>query len=62
CQVSDDWLRKLEQVKDDLEFAIFGVLIDVGSSELSTLAKFSDRVTSLTKLTDEGAREIFLSV
>ena len=62
CQVSDEWLRKLEAVKEELEFAIFGVLIDVGSSELSTLAKLSDRVTSLKKLTDEGAREIFLSV
>ncbi len=62
CQVSDEWLRKLEEAKDELEFAIFGVLIDVGSSELSTLAKLSDRVTSLKRLTDEGAREIFLSV
>ncbi|MGH7865696.1 MAG: vWA domain-containing protein [Candidatus Binataceae bacterium] len=62
CQVSDEWLHKLQLAKDDLEFAIFGVLIDVGSSELSTLAKLSDRVTSLRKLTDEGAREIFVSV
>jgi len=45
-----------------LKFTIFAVLVDVGTSEVSTLAQFSDRVTSIKKLTVEGSREIFLKV
>ncbi|HJU11125.1 MAG TPA: VWA domain-containing protein [Candidatus Binataceae bacterium] len=60
CQVAPEWLAKLRARKDELKFTIFAVLIDVGSSELSTLAQFSDRVSSVKKLTVEGSREIFL--
>jgi uncharacterized protein with von Willebrand factor type A (vWA) domain len=62
CQVSPEWLAELKRRKDDLQFSIFAVLVDVGSSDLSTLAQFSDRVSSVTKLTVEGSREIFLKI
>ena len=62
CQVAPEWLAHLRQRKDDLKFTIFAILVDVGSSELSTLAQFSDRVTSVKKLTVEGTREIFLKI
>jgi len=40
---------------------IFGlVMIDVGPSTLGTLEALSDRVTSVSKLADEGVRELFL--
>ena len=55
-------LAELKRRKDDLQFSIFAVLVDVGSSDLSTLAQFSDRVSSVTKLTVEGSREIFLKI
>ncbi len=61
-QVSPEFIARLRERKDRLEFRIFAVLIDIGSSELSTLAQFSDKVTSVSKLTAEGARGIFLSV
>jgi uncharacterized protein with von Willebrand factor type A (vWA) domain len=62
CQVSPEWLEKLRERKDELDFSIYAVLVDVGSSELSTLAQFSDRVSSVKQLTVEGSREIFLKI
>ena len=61
-QVSPDWLARLRERKDELQFSIYSVLIDVGSSELSTLAQLSDRVTSIKKLSAEGTKEIFLRI
>ncbi|HEX4210453.1 MAG TPA: VWA domain-containing protein [Candidatus Binataceae bacterium] len=62
CQVSPEWLAALRERKDELDFSIYAVLVDVGSSELSTLAQFSDRVSSVKQLTVEGSREIFLKI
>ena len=62
CQVAPEWLAELRRRKEDLQFSIFAVLVDVGSSDLSTLAQFSDRVSSVKKLTVEGSREIFLKI
>jgi uncharacterized protein with von Willebrand factor type A (vWA) domain len=62
CQVSPQWLAHLKERKDELDFSIFAVLVDVGSSEMSTLAQFSDRITSIKQLSTEGTRDIFLKV
>ncbi|MGH8013215.1 MAG: vWA domain-containing protein, partial [Candidatus Binataceae bacterium] len=62
CQVSPQWLTALRRRKDELQFSIFAVLVDLGSSELSTLAQFSDKVSAVSKLTVEGTREIFLKI
>ncbi|HJU27622.1 MAG TPA: VWA domain-containing protein, partial [Candidatus Binataceae bacterium] len=62
CQVAPEWLAELRRRKDELKFSIFAVLVDVGSSDVSTLAEFSDRVSSVKNLTIEGSREIFLKV
>ena len=61
-QVAPEWLAALRERKDELDFSIFAVLVDVGSSELSTLAQMSDRVTSVKRLSAEGTREIFLKI
>ncbi|HLH78147.1 MAG TPA: hypothetical protein VKV28_15190, partial [Candidatus Binataceae bacterium] len=63
CQVGPQWLAALNQRKADLDFKIFGILVDVtGSGELSTLAQFSDRVSSVRQLTAQAGREIFLQI
>ena len=62
CQVSPEWRAHLKERKDALDFSIFAVLVDVGSSEMSTLAQFSDRITSIKQLSAEGTRDIFLKV
>jgi len=61
-QVSPEWLARLNGSRERLKFKIFAVLVDTGSSELSTLARFADKLTSVTKLTTESTREIFLAV
>jgi uncharacterized protein with von Willebrand factor type A (vWA) domain len=60
--VSPAWLARLRRRKEELDFSIFAVLVDVGSSELSTLAQFSDRVTSVKRLSAESTHEIFLKI
>ncbi|HJU29103.1 MAG TPA: VWA domain-containing protein, partial [Candidatus Binataceae bacterium] len=62
CQVEPEWLAELRRRKDELKFSIFAVLVDLGSNDVSTLAQFSDRVSSVKKLTVEGSREIFLKI
>ncbi len=61
-QVSPDWLARLRERKGDLDFSILAVLVDVGSAETSSLAQFADRITSVKRISDEHARDIFLHV
>ena len=61
-QVSPEWLTKLRERKDELDFSIFAVLVDVGSAEMSSLAQFADRITSVKRISDEHARDIFLQI
>lgn len=62
CQVAPEWLANFRERREELKFTVFAVLVDVGSSELSTLAQFSDHVTSVKQLTVESSREIFLKI
>jgi uncharacterized protein with von Willebrand factor type A (vWA) domain len=61
-QVSPEWLAHLRERKAALKFSIFAVLVDLGSAEMSSLAQFSDKITSIKELTSEGSRDIFLNV
>lgn len=61
-QVAPEWLAHLKERKEALQFSIFGVLVDVGSSEISSLTQFSDRITSVKKLSETATREIFVHV
>jgi uncharacterized protein with von Willebrand factor type A (vWA) domain len=62
CQVSPEWLAHLRERKEALQFTIFGVLVDVGSVDTSSMVQFADKLTSVKKLTAESSREIFLAV
>lgn len=62
CRVDEHWLADFKRAKDRLGFSVLSVLIDVGSSAVGTLAAFSDKVTSISQLTNEAGREIFLRV
>jgi uncharacterized protein with von Willebrand factor type A (vWA) domain len=61
-QVSPQWLARLKERKAELDFSIFAVLVDVGSAETSSLAQFADKITSVKRISDEHARDIFLHV
>jgi uncharacterized protein with von Willebrand factor type A (vWA) domain len=60
CQVSPEWQARFLAEKARLQFSLFSVLIDVGPSAVGTLAALSDRVTSVSTLTDDAARELFV--
>ncbi len=61
-QVASEWLAHLKERKEALQFSIFGVLVNVGSSEMSSLRQFADRITSVKKLSDSATRDIFVHV
>jgi uncharacterized protein with von Willebrand factor type A (vWA) domain len=63
CRVEPAWLARFQTEKKKLGFAVYSVLIDVGGqSSRDTLAEISDRVTSVSTLTDDAARDLFLKV
>src|SRR5262249_1536899 len=62
CRVDAEWLRGFNQAKADLGFSVFAVLIDVGSNSVGSLKEFSDKITTITQLTSEAGRDIFVNV
>ncbi len=60
CQVSPEWTERWKAEKERLGFSLFSVLIDVGPSSAGTLQALSDRVTTVSRLTDEGVRDLFV--
>ncbi len=60
CQISPEWSQRFLKEKKRLSFSLFSVLIDMGHSSLGTLKEFSDRITTITQLTNEGSRELFI--
>jgi len=63
ASLSAEFIANLRERKEALQFSVFSVLVDIASSQASTLTAFSDRITSVRKLTTaEGARDIFLKI
>jgi len=60
CQVSPAWAARFTAEKVRLGFSLYSVLIDVGPNSVGTLATLSDRVTAVSTLADDAARELFL--
>lgn len=62
CQVRPDWAARFRADKEELGFSLFSILIDVGSSSLSTLKGFSDKITTVSQLTSEGVKDLFVKL
>ena len=62
CRVHAEWAERFAAEKDALGFSLFSILIDVGSSSLGSLTPFSDRITSVSQLTSEEARDVFVKL
>ncbi len=64
ASVSPQWLEGFLAEKARLDFKVYGVLVDVGQQGLrpEAVARFADRVTSVSQLTAEGARDIFIEI
>jgi uncharacterized protein with von Willebrand factor type A (vWA) domain len=61
CQVGPEWAEKFRHEKEKLGFSLFSILIDVGPSSLGTLKEFSDKITTVSKLTGEEVKDLFVS-
>jgi uncharacterized protein with von Willebrand factor type A (vWA) domain len=62
CSVSPEWLRTFHAEKAQLGCFVFSVLIDVGTSTFETVREFSDRVTSVSSLTEDAVDDLFVAV
>lgn len=66
CSVSSAFLKKFQRVKEDKEFLVRSVLINVGGyASDSSLKKFSDSIATVSSLADmagDEARKIFQAV
>lgn len=60
CRVDPVWLAAFLADKKKLGFSVFSVLIDVGPNSIATVKEFSDRVATVSQLTGESARDIFV--
>ncbi len=61
--VGDAWLKSFEKTKAKLKFKVYSVLIDLSQRESwGTLSNFSDKVTSVSKLTSKEAKGLFLDL
>lgn len=60
CRVDPEWLERFRADKKKLGFSVFSVVIDVGQSSMGTLKDFSDRVATISSLTGESARDVFV--
>ena len=61
--VGDAWLKSFEKEKERLKFKVYSVLIDLSERESwHTLQHFSDKVTSVSQLTNSEARGLFLDI
>lgn len=62
CRVDPAWLKEFKRAKEDLGFSLFSVLIDVGSSSLGALKDFSDKITTISQLTSEAGKDVFVKL
>jgi len=62
CQVHPEWVERFCTDKKELGFSLFSILIDVGSSSLGPLKAFSDKITTVSQLTSEGVKDLFVKL
>jgi hypothetical protein len=43
-------------------FSLFSILIDVGSNSMGVLKEFSDKITTVSRLTSEGVKDLFVKL
>lgn len=59
CVVSPRWLSDFKRVKERLEVSVFSILVDMGINTPATVKEFSDKVTTVSRLTSEEVKDIF---
>ncbi len=62
CQVRPEWAEQFRADKEEMGFSLFSILIDVGSNSIGVLKEFSDKITTVTRLTSEGVKDLFVKL
>jgi uncharacterized protein with von Willebrand factor type A (vWA) domain len=62
CQVRPDWAEQFRANKEEMGFSLFSILIDVGSNSVGVLKEFSDKITTVSRLTSEGVKDLFVKL
>ncbi len=62
CVVSPRWLSEFKKVKEKLEVSIYSVLVDMGINTPATVREFSDKVTTVSRLTSDEMKDIFAAL
>jgi uncharacterized protein with von Willebrand factor type A (vWA) domain len=62
CQVRSEWAEQFRSDKEEMGFSLFSILIDVGSSSVNVLKEFSDKITTVSRLTSEGVKDLFVKL
>lgn len=62
CRVGEEWKERFLAAKKRLDFSLYAIAIDVGSSMRDTLAALADRVSSVSTLTSDTVKDIFIRV
>lgn len=62
CVVSPRWLAEFKRAKERMEISVFSILVDMGINTPATVREFSDKVTSVSRLTSEEVKDIFASL
>jgi uncharacterized protein with von Willebrand factor type A (vWA) domain len=61
--VGDTWLMEFKRERDRLGFKVYSLLIDLSERESwDTLSLFSDKVTSVSKLTSDATKGLFIDL
>ena len=62
AQVSEDFLRRLTELKRRYRFVIHGIQVDVEASSGDTLERICDRLQRVTELRAEAVTRLFMHV
>jgi uncharacterized protein with von Willebrand factor type A (vWA) domain len=62
CQVRPEWAEQFRADKAEMGFSLFSILIDVGSNSMGVLKEFSDKITTVSRLTSEGVKDLFVKL
>lgn len=59
CVVSSRWLAEFRRMKEDLEVSVYSILVDMGINTPATVKEFSDKVTTVSRLTSDEVKDLF---
>ncbi len=62
CVVSSRWLAEFKRMKEELEVTVFSILVDMGINTPATVKEFSDKVTTVSRLTSDEMKDLFAAL